>query len=814
MTLPAPVQASLAAGEIGPPLWGRTDLAWQASAAKELENFIPTPHGPVKFKGGARFVAEVDDSADAHRLIPYRFSADDAYALIVGDQTIRFGRDKGIITLSGSPVTLASGDGVPWPATSLAALRVAQSFDVLYMFHRSYKPRQLTRASHTSWTIPAFPFKDGPYYPENTTATTLTPSGTGPSGVTLTASAVTGINGGQGFLATDVGRLVRIRDDGGTPKRWFWGTITARADTTHVTVDFNAALYGVAAKSRWRLGLWSDTTGWPAAVALHEGRLATLTLPLSALPRVDLSMSGALDTFSPTKIDNDATNPVDVVSDDCAVSANLTSGELNTPYDLHSLRDLIVLTAGKEFRVNSGSLTEPLTPTNIKVNPISSHGIHPDVDAQEANNTVIFVQRDGRTVRAMTPALDQGVDGYQAKDLTIRSPDIARAGRADADGGLDELAWAQSPNYLLHMVRGDGVMPVLTYLPEQEVQAWARNRFAGSAAGAAVVESVAAIPYGGIDQLWMIVKRTIGGAVQRYVEILEQPLGQDDPIEDAFYVDCGLTLDNTGTVLGYGTLTPGTNANVVDSTGVLLTASTGTFTSADVGKRILYRYVDTVNYRGGRHPRHKHLVWKTACGLITARNSNTVVQVTIEAPFPAAIVGTAIPAADWRLTVSSVSGLSHLEGESIYAWVDGAPQGPFTVASGAITLDTPGATVHAGLFEGGVFEPILALDRETRRRFEKQQVKKIALYLYRSLGGKVTVPDPDDAEASASETILNRTSRDPLGQAPYEMSGWTDPIAVPAGWEKDPTLFIEQDIPGPMMIRAIAPVFEAGEGAG
>lgn len=802
--LGAPIQQSVAAGEIGPPLWGRTDLQWHASAAKELENFIPTPHGPIRLRGGTRFVAEVDDSADLHRLIPFRFSVDDAYMLIFGDQSIRFGREKGIIESGGSPVTLTSG--VVWPSSALASIRYAQSFDVLFLFCTGYKPKQLSRSSHTSWAVADFSYKDGPYYPENATDTTFTASGVGPTGVTITASAVTGINGGAGFKSTDVGRQLRYYTLTGTDETWRWGKIVTFTDTTHVVVDFNgtAGLASTGATKRWRLGLWSDSTSYPVAVAMHEGRLAALTKPPDALPRVDLSMSAALDTFSPTKRDSVA--KTDIVTDDSAVSANLASGDLNTPFDLHSSRDLIVFTAGKEFRVNSGSLTEPLSPTNVKVTPVSSYGVAATSDCIEAHNKMVFVQRDKRTLRLLNYEISQ--DGYSAKDLTVRAPDIGRSGRADASGGFGELAWAQSPHYQLYAVRADGVLPALTLLPEQEVEAWSRCRFAPSAAGPAIVESVAAIPYGGIDQTWMVVKRTIGGATKRFVEILEQPLAQDDPIEDAFYLDCALTLDNAGTVLGYGTLTPGTGAGTVGTTGVTFTASVGGFTSGHVGQRILYRTVDTVNYRGGRHPIHKHLVYKTAAALITARNSSTVIECTIEsAGFTA---GTAIAAADWRLTVASISsGLSHLNGETaVYACVDGAMQGPFTVSGGAITLSEAGATVHAGLFVGGVFEPILGLDREMRGRLRKAQVKEISLYLYRTLGGKVTVYDPDDPETPYSETVLYRASTDPLGVGPAEFSGWSDPIPVPDNWTRDPMLLIQQDAAGPMTIRAIAPLFD------
>jgi hypothetical protein len=47
--------------------------------------------------------------------------------------------------------------------------------------------------------------------------------------------------------------------------------------------------------------------------------------------------------------------------------------------------------------------------------------------------------------------------------------------------------------------------------------------------------------------------------------------------------------------------------------------------------------------------------------------------------------------------ISSVSGLSHLNGYQVYALVDGAVQGLFTVSGGAITLTTPGSQVVVGL---------------------------------------------------------------------------------------------------------------------
>ncbi|UDL89843.1 hypothetical protein LGH82_00020 [Mesorhizobium sp. PAMC28654] len=52
--------------------------------------------------------------------------------------------------------------------------------------------------------------------------------------ITLTASGTAAINGGSGFLATDVGRTIRLM---GSDGRWRWATILSYVSTTQVTVN-------------------------------------------------------------------------------------------------------------------------------------------------------------------------------------------------------------------------------------------------------------------------------------------------------------------------------------------------------------------------------------------------------------------------------------------------------------------------------------------------------------------------------------------------------------------------------------------------
>jgi hypothetical protein len=99
----------------------------------------------------------------------------------------------------------------PYLTAELFDIKFAQSADVMYITHPNHEVEKLSRTGHTSWTLADVDFTDGPYLDDNITTTTLNPSAhTVGTGVTVVASATTGINGGSGFQSTDVGRLVRF----------------------------------------------------------------------------------------------------------------------------------------------------------------------------------------------------------------------------------------------------------------------------------------------------------------------------------------------------------------------------------------------------------------------------------------------------------------------------------------------------------------------------------------------------------------------------------------------------------------------------
>lgn len=397
-----------------------------------------------------------------------------------------------------------------YTTANIPELQFAQSADVLYITHPSYTPRKLTRSAHTTWTITDVAFTDGPYLEENLTTTTLTPSHTTGSSRTITASAATGINGGDGFQTTDVGRLISIghqaaawaadtsyavgdvkRNSGnvyecikagtsassGGPSgegdeivdnaatwkflrdggiQWGYATVTARGSTTEVTVTVNATFGGTSAETKWRLGAWSGTTGYPATVAFFEQRLffaGSTNNPQTIWG----SKSGDYENFTPGTLDDDP------------VTYTLATDQVNVIRWLSPGKVMAVGTVGGEFIISGSTTADPLTPTNVRVVREGTRGSHNHKPVR-IDNVVLFIQRQQRKIREFTYVFES--DAYNSPDLTILSNQVAK-------GGISEIVYQQEPSTILWGVKADGQLVGMTYLRDQNVVAWHRHKLGG-----------------------------------------------------------------------------------------------------------------------------------------------------------------------------------------------------------------------------------------------------------------------------------------------------------------------------------------------
>jgi hypothetical protein len=96
----------------------------------------------------------------------------------------------------------------PWASADLTLIRRFQSADVVYVACAGYQQRKIERRAARSWSIVLYEPENGPFRVANTSALTLTPSGlTGD--ITLTASKTL-------FRSTHVGALFRLVSTGQT----------------------------------------------------------------------------------------------------------------------------------------------------------------------------------------------------------------------------------------------------------------------------------------------------------------------------------------------------------------------------------------------------------------------------------------------------------------------------------------------------------------------------------------------------------------------------------------------------------------------
>tara|TARA_R110000796_G_scaffold9338_1_gene31934 strand:+ start:1068 stop:3143 length:2076 start_codon:yes stop_codon:yes gene_type:complete len=529
----APIFTNFTAGELSPRLEGRVDLTKYPNGCKTLENMIVQKHGPASRRGGFYFSSEVKDSSKKTRILPFEFSATQAYVIEFGDEYIRFYKNYGQIQTGmfseefDTPFSKGSAYEVstPYLEDELFDLVITQSADVLYIAHQNHEPRTLSRLGDTNWNLDIIDFLDGPYDSINTTTTTLGFSATTGTGVTVTASAVAGINNGSGFLVTDIGRLIRFEDGA---SHYTYLKITARADTTHVTADFiGPAASATTARTSWRLGAFSATTGYPSVVTFFEQRLvwaATTNRPQSMF----FSVSADYENHAPTNNDGD-------VLDDSGFVYTIATDQVNTIRWMRAGKVLSVGTAGGEFIVSQGDQNSPLSPTNTRVVRQTTFG-SAAVTPPQVGNSVLFLQRANRKIREYVYQFES--DAYTAPDLSILSEHIT-------EGGVVDMAYQQEPNSIVWLVRSDGVLVGMTYERSQDVVGWHRHIIGGVDAK---IESVSVIPNttGSRDDLWAIIQRTINGQSVRYIEFMTTGMPEVSVNTiDATYLDSMLSYDGS-----------------------------------------------------------------------------------------------------------------------------------------------------------------------------------------------------------------------------------------------------------------------------
>ena len=472
--------------------------------------------------------------------------------------------------------------------SDLQQVRIVQDGTNALLLHPSYAPQTLTiKASSsgvfTSATLTTTSFYDGPYLDIPTDGSTLTPGALSGS-ITFTASAITSVNGGKGFLSTDIGRMFRIFSEpadwavgtayataavvkeagtywkavqGSTGKKpstdagiywvidttaaiWTWGTISsitsaaAFVGTLHAAVAYPDNIAGgnllyTNAAIAWQLGAYSATTGYPSTGAYYQGRIwlgGAAKNRFDACVSNDFAQNGYIN-FAPTGKDG-------TVADNNGIAGTLNASEIeNFLWMLPDEQGILAGTQGGEWIIASSSAGEPITPTSILTRQMTHYGSI-NMPAIKVGRSTIFAHRDTRKVYEYTA--NYFTQKFVADNLSLKAKHLTVAGVA-------ELAYMRELTPVIWARLKDGGLIGCTYKHDDPIRpldaaGWHRHTLG---TGRKVISIQGGPANGGeTDTLSMVTRDSVTGFC--YVEFLQTIWDDGDSLLTAWYVDGGINV--------------------------------------------------------------------------------------------------------------------------------------------------------------------------------------------------------------------------------------------------------------------------------
>lgn len=376
---------------------------------------------------------------------------------------------------------------------------------------------------------------------------------------------------------------------------------------------------------------------------------------------------------------------------------------------------------------------------------------------------------------------------YSGEDLTIFSSHLFEGHT------IVDWAYQEHPNSIVWAVRDDGVLLGLTYVREHEIIAWHHHDFDG------VVENVAVVPEGGVDRVYLVIRRTVNGRSVRYIERMHEREVED--IVDSVLMDCSLTFDgrNHDTTLKM-TLSGGSTWGYTET--LTLTASAAFFAAEMVGNEIQLTGAD------GKLIRFS----------IAAFTSPTIVTGKPHKTVPASLQ--TVATASWARAVKKVSGAWHIEGKAVSVFGDGfvvaSPNNAAyvgrSVVNGEVTLDKAYAVIHVGLPVTADLEiPKLESAQGETLVDKRKKIGRATLELEKSLGLWAGAQAPESSskyDAAHPDPLLGLfevKARNSEGyEEPIDLATKSVSVRIQRGWNLHGRVFLRQVDPVPATILSIA----------
>ena len=750
------IRATFSKGEVTPLVHSREDLQLYKTSLAAVRNFTVLKQGGLRRRSGTRYYGAAKTTG-TEELLPFAFNDSQAYALEFGNLFIRFLKDTGQV-LSGpsTPYEIVS----PYTSAQVSRVQWAQSNDVIYLAYPDVKPKQLNRFSDTNWTITDVAFQDGPYLPVNDSAntvnwTTLPVQG---ASVTFTHAATTNINGGIGFVSTDVGRHYRIQTLG----VWVWCIITAVTNSTTIvaTVQNSSILASPVGVDHYSLlsGLgYFEVAGNTVQETAKDAGGAATTHGFKAsdigkvFPAFKIMNSNTEDAYVRlTRICSDQTIEFVIIGKVHAGTTNSASFQLGAFSDTTGYPGSVAFFNGRlcwgRTKSNPRGVALSCTGTPTLYAPTARDGTVTDnlgmfVDVTAGKSDEFGWLADGARLLIGSPSSIRSLGssdpnaGLTPKNVTAKlevpvgstpvlpvqiGPNTFTTKRFGV--GMTNLAYDYQAGGIIgpdqsilseHLFHTGTRRMAYTESPEGVVWSLTND---GTLVGMTydryeqvvgfhkhpmqngIVTSIVSIPSATYnrDMLFMLVQRTVNGSTVQYVEVLEKPF-YNDVKANAFFVDCG-----------------------------------GTYSGAPT---------------------------------------------------------------------NVVTGLDFLEGQTVAVLADGALLPQAVVTGGQITLADGilASTVQVGIPIAAFFTllPLAVATQEGNQRGLEKRIPYAILDMYESMGGQVGI----DGDA-IDDDINRRDLSDPMDTSPPLFTG-TRKVAVEDTWDSPSQLTVICNDPLPMTVRAI-----------
>jgi hypothetical protein len=458
------------------------------------------------------------------------------------------------------------------------------------------------------------------------------------------------------------------------------------------------------------------------------------------------------------------------VRDDDSIIGTIAARRINEIRHLVPLSDLVILTSGAEYRI-FGDGSAPFTPSTINIKPQSFFG-STSLTPIVAGSLALYVT-PGQAVREI--GYEFAADRFVGNDITILSRHLFD------DHVLVDWAYAPAPYSLVWAVRDDGIALSLTYQQEQEVYAWTRHTTRGK------YKSVAVVREGERDVPYFAVERVIGGVTQTFVERLEDRYCATAC--DAFAVDAGLALNSPITITGATAADP-----------VVITAPGHGLSNGDtVDIRQVYEVTDentqreqlSADYNGAGYT-----IANVTTDTFELQNNGADVD---GSGFAAYSSGGTV-----RKAVTAVSGLWHLEGETVVAAANGYAYADLTVTNGTVTLPAAASQISVGLpYRCQLISlPISTYVGDESVVGAAKNISSVTVRVLRSLG------------------MWTGPSTDQMREAKFGLpSAWGQPmplrsdditVTLKGDWNSKRQVVVEQRAPLPLTIIGLSPDVRVG----